>query len=99
MATQVLYAEPYPLEVVLSRTALLLIDFQNDFCSPGGWADLAGLDACGAPLVNLNAADVLLLNPHTQTLEFASGRGFRSSTLARGIFPICQIARPASSAR
>src|SRR3972149_1651529 len=44
MATQVLYAEPYPLEVVLSRTALLLIDFQNDFCSPGGWADLAGLD-------------------------------------------------------
>jgi PAS domain S-box-containing protein/putative nucleotidyltransferase with HDIG domain len=26
----------------------------------------------------LDAADVLLLNPHTQTLEYAAGRGFRS---------------------
>ncbi len=44
MATHVLPAEPYSLEIELSRAALLLIDFQNDFCSPGGWADLAGLD-------------------------------------------------------
>jgi nicotinamidase-related amidase len=44
MTTHLLSAEPYPLEVELSRAALLLIDFQNDFCSPGGWAHLAGLD-------------------------------------------------------
>ena len=37
-------AEPYPLELELSRTALLLVDIQNDFCMPGGWAELAGLD-------------------------------------------------------
>ncbi len=33
--------------------------------------------------LGINAADVLLLNPHTQTLEFAAGRGFRSSALQR----------------
>ena len=31
--------------------------------------------------LGIHAADVLLLNPHTQTLEFAAGRGFRSSAL------------------
>lgn len=40
----VLAAEPYPLELDLDRTGLLVIDMQNDFCSAGGWADLAGLD-------------------------------------------------------
>jgi nicotinamidase-related amidase len=39
-----LAAEPYPLELDLSRTAVLLVDIQNDFCMPGGWAELAGLD-------------------------------------------------------
>jgi HD-GYP domain-containing protein (c-di-GMP phosphodiesterase class II) len=33
--------------------------------------------------LGIHAADVLLLNPHTQTLEFAAGRGFRSSALQR----------------
>jgi nicotinamidase-related amidase len=28
----------------LARTALLVIDMQRDFCSPGGYADTAGLD-------------------------------------------------------
>lgn len=40
----VLAAEPYPLELDLDRSGLLVIDMQNDFCSPGGWADRAGLD-------------------------------------------------------
>ncbi len=33
--------------------------------------------------LDIHAADVLLLNPHTQTLEFAAGRGFRSAALQR----------------
>ena len=28
----------------LDRGALLVIDMQNDFCSPGGWTDSSGLD-------------------------------------------------------
>jgi nicotinamidase-related amidase len=37
-------AEPYPLQVECSQSALIVIDMQNDFCSEGGWAHLAGLD-------------------------------------------------------
>ena len=38
------------------------------------------LDQVTAQL-QVDAADVLLINPHTQTLEFAAGRGFRSQVL------------------
>jgi putative nucleotidyltransferase with HDIG domain len=31
--------------------------------------------------LNVDAADVLLLNPHTQTLEYAAGRGLRSKSV------------------
>jgi len=33
--------------------------------------------------LRVDAADVLLLNPHTQTLEYAAGRGFRSRGIER----------------
>jgi len=33
--------------------------------------------------LRVDAADVLLLNPHTQTLEFAANRGFRSDDIQR----------------
>jgi PAS domain S-box-containing protein len=33
--------------------------------------------------LRVDAADVLLLNPHTQTLEYAAGRGFRSKDIQR----------------
>lgn len=64
MSLQALQAQPYPLEIVLSRTALLLIDFQNDFCSPGGWADLAGLEI----------ARVAAAIPPTRTVLLAARR-------------------------
>ncbi|MFG6099573.1 cysteine hydrolase [Leptothoe sp. ISB3NOV94-8A] len=37
-------AQPYPLKLDLAQTALLVIDMQNDFCTPGGWADCKGFD-------------------------------------------------------
>ncbi|MEM7062193.1 MAG: cysteine hydrolase [Cyanobacteria bacterium P01_B01_bin.77] len=40
----VIPAAPYPLTLDLERTALLVIDMQNDFCTPGGWADCKGFD-------------------------------------------------------
>ncbi len=44
-ATQILIpAQPYPLALDLEHTALLVIDMQNDFCTPGGWADRKGFD-------------------------------------------------------
>jgi ureidoacrylate peracid hydrolase len=37
-------AEPESIELDLDRTALLVIDMQNAFASPGGMLELAGID-------------------------------------------------------
>ena len=42
-----LEAEPEPLEIDLSRTAVIVIDMQNCFCSKGGMFDLQGYDLSG----------------------------------------------------
>jgi nicotinamidase-related amidase len=52
-------ALPYPLDLELARTALALIDIQNDFCSPGGWADLAGLNIHRAASIVPRVGEVL----------------------------------------
>ena len=36
--------EPQSVIVDLNRTALVVIDMQNDFCAKGGWVDHLGLD-------------------------------------------------------
>ena len=40
----VLPTRPEPLSMTTERTALLLVDMQNAFASPGGMLDLAGID-------------------------------------------------------
>lgn len=37
-------ARPEPLSIKLSETALVVVDMQNAFASPGGYLDLAGFD-------------------------------------------------------
>lgn len=37
-------AEPQRLTLDLGRSALVVVDMQNDFCSPGGWLDYIGAD-------------------------------------------------------
>jgi ureidoacrylate peracid hydrolase len=37
-------ARPEPLTIDLTKTAVLVIDMQNDFCAPGGGFDRAGVD-------------------------------------------------------
>ena len=41
-------AEPEPLDLELERTAVIVVDMQNAFASPGGMLDLAGIDVGGA---------------------------------------------------
>lgn len=36
--------EPQAVTVDLNRTALVVIDMQNDFCAKGGWVDHLGAD-------------------------------------------------------
>jgi hypothetical protein len=37
-------AAPQTLTVDLGRTAMIVIDMQNDFCARGGWVDHLGVD-------------------------------------------------------
>ena len=38
-----------------TRTALVVIDLQRDFCSPGGYAERAGIDIAPMQAVVVNA--------------------------------------------
>jgi len=49
--TLVLPARPEPLTVSVSQTAVVVIDMQNAYASPGGYLDLAGFDISGAAAV------------------------------------------------
>lgn len=52
-----LYAEPQNVVLDLQRSAILVIDMQNDFCAPGGWVDHVGGDPAPdrAPIEPLRA--------------------------------------------
>ena len=47
-ATLVLPARPEPLTLAPAQTAVIVIDMQNAYASPGGYLDLAGFDISGA---------------------------------------------------
>ena len=51
-------AELMPFVDSLDHGALVVIDMQNDFCSPGGWTDASGLDyrACRAAIPGVRRA-------------------------------------------
>lgn len=50
---------PEPLDVALDRAALIVVDMQNAFASPGGLLDLAGVDISGAAAVVESIATLL----------------------------------------
>ena len=37
-------AEPQTITIDLKRSAMIVVDMQNDFCVPGGWVDWLGAD-------------------------------------------------------
>ena len=51
----VLPAQPEPLSIAPERTAVVLVDMQNAFASPGGMLDLAGIDVGPAAQAVANA--------------------------------------------
>jgi ureidoacrylate peracid hydrolase len=57
--TIVLPARPEPLSVSVSQTAVVVIDMQNAYASPGGYLDLAGFDISGAANVIAQTQGVL----------------------------------------
>ncbi|WP_426051701.1 pyrimidine utilization protein B [Brevundimonas sp. SL161] len=59
MATLTLPCRPEPLEIDPAKTAVIVIDMQNAYASPGGYLDLAGFDISGAARVVENTRGVL----------------------------------------
>ncbi len=51
MSSRTLPARPEALDVDLARTALVINDMQNAFCSPGGYIDRIGFDIGGTSAV------------------------------------------------
>jgi ureidoacrylate peracid hydrolase len=49
--TAVLAATPEPIELPLDQTAVIVVDMQNGYASPGGYRDLAGKDVGPAQAV------------------------------------------------
>ena len=49
--TIMLPARPEPIPVSAAQTALIVVDMQNAYVSPGGYLDLAGFDIAGAAAV------------------------------------------------
>ena len=52
-------ARPEPVSIDLARTAVIVVDMQNAFVSPGGMFDEAGYDISGAPACIANNARLL----------------------------------------
>lgn len=52
-------ARPEPIRVSVDETAIVVIDMQNAYASPGGYLDLAGFDISGAAAVIDQSARVL----------------------------------------
>lgn len=53
-----LAARPEPLALTPAETALIVVDMQNAYLSPGGYIDLVGFDVSGAPPVIEETAQV-----------------------------------------
>jgi len=50
---------PEPLDIDIAKTAIVVVDMQNAFASPGGLLDLAGVDIAGAAAVVRTIAGIL----------------------------------------
>jgi ureidoacrylate peracid hydrolase len=54
-------ARPEPIALRRDETAVIVVDMQNAYASPGGYLDLAGFDISGAAKVIAETADVVTI--------------------------------------
>ena len=68
-------AQPEALPIKLTETALVVVDMQNAYASPGGYLDLAGFDISGADaaIVNVQAAIAAARATGIQIVFFQNG--------------------------
>ena len=71
-------AEPEPLEIDLSRTAVIVVDMQNAFVSQGGYWELAGWDISAARKI---------IRPCREIIDAARQKGIKVIYLQMGCSP------------
>ena len=71
----ILPASPEPIAVDLATTAVVVVDMQNAYASPGGYVDVAGFDISGA---------VGVIGRIAQVLDVARGAGIPVVLLQNG---------------
>ena len=74
-ATVTLPARPEPIRIDAASTAVIVVDMQNAYASPGGYVDLAGFDIAGAAGV---------IGRIGQVLDVARGAGMTVVFLQNG---------------
>ena len=70
-------ARPATFELDPSATAIVVVDMQNDFASPGGMFDRAGIDIAGVQAIVPNVGAVLELHAAPGILVVYLKMGFR----------------------
>ncbi len=76
MALRTLPARPEPLAVDLKRSALVINDMQNAFCSPGGYIDRIGFDPSGAKPVAERIGQLLTAGRDAGVINIFLQNGF-----------------------
>jgi ureidoacrylate peracid hydrolase len=71
-------AKPQPVTIDLTRTAVLVVDMQNDFASPGGLFERAGIDVSLIQQV---------IGPTAHVIETARAQGIKIVYLKMGFCP------------
>jgi ureidoacrylate peracid hydrolase len=68
-------ARPEPIAVSVSQTAVIVIDMQNAYASPGGYLDIAGFDIAGArgAIDNIKAVLDVARGAGVQVIYFQNG--------------------------
>src|ERR1700712_4267188 len=68
-------ARPEPIAVSVSQTAVIVIDMQNAYASPGGYLDIAGFDISGArgAIDNIKAVLDTARGAGVQVIYFQNG--------------------------
>ena len=68
-------ARPEPIPVSVSQTAVIVVDMQNAYASPGGYLDLAGFDISGArgAIDNIRAVLEVARGAGLQVIYFQNG--------------------------